>query len=283
MGDETDNPVQACPGPCDAVIPIVYYNQPITIAVAAVDEQVPDIAGIDILESMRQTFTDPDSNPPLSIAEVTPIGPKVLGLGHAGVAFINGTTGHVSYYEYGRYRGDYGEVRRRNGLVKVGGGSEQRLTVEFGEDNNPTPQSFQVLLRNLTQTNVTARAYWATYTKLANGAYDIMQSFAERRITEVEARTADEYNVASNHCFTFAMEVAAQAGLNTNVSSAPDLEITLVGGNILTRGTVSALAPNFEVPARQMLVLQDRYRPLNVNSSGIIVGSFDFPTGLNSR
>lgn len=282
MGDETDNPVQACPCPPDVVIPIVYYNQPITIPVAAVQEKVP-FDDIDVRESMHQTFTDPDSNPPLSIAGVTPKGPKVLGLGHAGVAFINGKDGNVSYYEYGRYGGDYGKVRHEGGLVEVGGGAKQRLTVEFGEDHNPTPQSFQTLLKNLTQTNVTARAYWATYTKLANGAYDIMQRFAEKRIAEVAAGRADGYDVASNHCFTFAMEVAAQAGVNADVSSAPDLEIILVGGNMFIRGAVSVLAPSFEVPARQMLILQDRYRPLSVNSSGSIVGSFEFPTAMGSR
>ena len=38
-----------------------------------------------------------------------------------------------------------------------------------------------------------------------------------------------------------------------------------------------------ELPARQILELQKKYRVLNVDSSGNIEGSFIFPKGLNSQ
>lgn len=193
---------------------------------------------------------------------------------------IDGRNGEVSYYEYGRYDdAGFGEVRHEGGLVEVGGNAKQRLTVEFGEDNNPTPQSFQTLLKNLTQTNGPAYAFWATYTKLTNGAYDIMKRFAELRMREVNVlKSAAKYDINSNHCFTFALEVAAQAGVNADVSTAPDLQVVLV---TITGGTLEAPADlAVELPSRQMLELQRRYRPLNVSQSGNIDGGFTFPEAL---
>jgi len=98
-----DDPIARCPGPCDAVIPIVYPNQPITIPYDAIRGEMSllERAAIDEVQSVRETFTRPNSRPPLSISSSTSTQVRVLGLGHAGVAFYDGITGEVAYYEYG--------------------------------------------------------------------------------------------------------------------------------------------------------------------------------------
>ncbi len=286
MGDETDNPIQSCPGPCDVVIPIVYYNQPITIPYSAIREEMADILQmvINVEESVKRTFTQPKTTPPLSIAEANRTGVKIRGLGHAGVAIINGVNGEVSYYEYGRYGSNYGQVRRENGLVSVLGAESTRLTISFGDNDNPTPASFSNLLQNLTKTNGGSYAFWAIYTKLVNGAYDTMKTFAETRREEVRNRQAISYNINTNHCFTFALEVASEAGVNANVSAASDLKVILISTMDTSVDVPDNLAAKLavELPSRQMLELQKRYQALNVDQSGKIEGQFSFPERLNA-
>lgn len=273
--DSASDPVSPCPGPCDAVIPIVYPNQPITVPYAAIRENMTlfQRAAIDEEASVRATFTRPDTDPPLSISESTRTGVKVRGLGHAGVAFINGLTGAVSYYEYGRYGGNFGDVRVAPNMSGV--------TVSFGDNTNPTPASFAALMRRLTRTNGGPYAFEAVYIKLANGAYDAMLDFAQQRDREVQARTAAAYDINGNHCFTFALEVARAGGVVANVSGAADLEIRLrsaIGTSVSAPENMS-----IELPSRQMRSLQGTYRPLNVSSAGSVEGAFEFPTGLRSR
>lgn len=274
MGDETDNPVQSCPGPCDIVIPIVYYNQPITIPFEPIREKVPK--GIDVPASVERTFTNAESKPPLSIYKKTSSFVRVLGLGHAGVAIINGKNGEARYYEYGRYDPkNYGAVRE---VVNI-----NSLTIVFDGEGNPVKKSMQSLMNALVITNRGPYEFEAVYIKLVNGAFDTMKKFVQTRIQDISKQNAKEYDVAENHCFTFAMEVAYEAGVNTNVSAAEDLDVVLVGGSALTRGLTGLLAPSFEVPSRQMRTLQKRYRPLNVNSDGTIKEGFEFPKNVNSR
>lgn len=272
--NDIGNPISPCPGPCDVAIPIVYPSQPIFIPANAVQEGVP--FEIDVEASLHATFTVPGSSPPLSISEASTAGVRVLGLGHAGIAMINGRSGEVAYYEYGRYDpAQFGRVRTVPAIGAV--------TMQFGEDGNPTSDSFVQLMSALTRTNGGPYAFEAVYIKLSNGAFDVMKEFSNDRKTDVRERRAEAYDVAGNHCFTFATEVAESAGVNANVANATPLKIEIRGGNILTRNLVGWGAPDFEVPARQMRALQERYRPLNVSNSGVVDGEFSYPTGLNSR
>ena len=261
---------ETCPAPVDAVIPIVYFNQPITIPFSEVDNQIPDISRIDVNASMRSTFTVTDSDPPVEIVMETPSALKVSGLGHAGVAFINGSTGECLYYEYGRYdAANFGLVRSVSAVSNI--------TINFEETGNPSLSSFENLTRSLVATNGPSRPFNAVYIKLEIGSFDVMKAFCDARISEITSREAQAYSVANNHCFTFALEVAEQVGVNVNVAEAPDLELRLEGGHILTRIAILAMAPSFEVPARQMRVMQRRYTALNVDPSGSIQSSFSFP------
>ena len=274
MGN-VDDPVQSCPGPCDVVIPIVYSNQPISVPYKSIRDGMSLLqrAAIDEVESVRQTFTRPDENPPLSIYKATSKGVKVLGLGHAGVAFINGVTGAVSYYEYGRYDGPgYGRVR-----------SPYTGTVTFNEMGNPDPNSFASLMGALAKTNYSSGyGFEGVYVKVPNGSYQIMKDFANKRIADIKARNAPAYDINSNHCFTFALEVASTVGVNADVSSARDLEMILV--NSITGGRIDAPDDlSIELPSRQVLVLQQRYKPLSISLNGSIAGGFNFPAGLYSQ
>jgi len=274
MGN-ADDPVQSCPGPCDVVIPIVYSNQPISVPYKSIRDGMTLLqrAAIDEVESVRQTFTRPDANPPLSIYKATSKGVKVLGLGHAGVAFINGVTGAVSYYEYGRYDGPgYGLVR-----------SPYTGTVTFDEMGNPDPNSFASLMAALTKTNYgSGQGFEGVYVKVPNGSYQIMKDFADTRMADIKAKKAAAYDINGNHCFTFALEVAGSVGVNADVSSAEDLEMILI--NSLTGGRIDAPdGTSIELPSRQVLVLQQRYKQLKIGSSGTVVGNFSFPAGLYSK
>lgn len=262
------DPVARCPVACDGVIPIVYPNQPITIPVAAVRGvmSMTQRAAIDEEESMRRTFTQPNSSPPLSIVGADSTQVRVLGLGHAGVAFYSGKTGEVAYYEYGRYNGDYGAVRSK---------AMPRLT--FDKSGNPTNASFAGLLRALTQTNGGPYAFESVFVKLPNGTFDTLKLAAETQQRLVAARLAPAYDVKGNHCFTFSLKISEAGGVNANVAAAPDLDMILV--SILGTGIKAPKDAAIELPARQMRVLQSRYRPLNVSKDGAILGSFAFPAG----
>lgn len=274
--DDVANPSSPCPNPCDVAIPIVYPNQPITIPADEVAKQIP--FELDIRDSLQATFTQPGTAPALSIASWNGNDAHVLGLGHAGIAMIDGATGAVKYYEYGRYdSGNYGRVRSVASVEQIKISFEPRT-------GNPTTASLQQLASALTRTNGGPNGFEAVYVKLANGAFKAMVSFSETRKAEVVARRAAAYNIASNHCFTFAMEVASAVGVRTqSAKTAPKLDVQLKGGNLVTRGLVGSMAPEFEVPARQMRVLQQSYRAFDVSSAGQISSSFAYPTGLNTK
>lgn len=132
----------------------------------------------------------------------------------------------------------------------------------------------------LTKTNYgLGYGFEGVYVKVPNGSYQIMKDFADKRMADVAEKTASAYDINSNHCFTFALEVAGTAGVYADVSTAEDLEMILI--NSITGGRIDAPdGTSIELPSRQVLVLQQRYKPLNVGSTGTVVGGFGFPAGL---
>jgi len=273
-----DNPESPCPAACDVAIPVVYWQQPIKIPADQVAARIP--FDIDLRASMEATFTNSDSSPPISITRWSGNNPYVSGLGHAGIAMIDGRTGAVAYWEYGRYdAAQFGEVRGVPAVASV--------TMTFDEAGNPKRSALDQLARVLTTTNGSGQLYEGVYIKLANGSFDRMVAFAENRKTLVAqgpSGNAEIYSVESNHCFTFAMEVAAVAGVRTAAArNAPVLEVELIGGNMATRALIRSFSPEFEVPGRQMRALQQNYRAFNVSSAGAIGSGFEFPRALNSK
>jgi len=250
----------------DAVIPIVYPQQPITVPFSAISDGMTTMQwlALSVQSSVRSTFTRADTDPPLRIVSETDDYVKVAGLGHAGVAIINGETGETKYYEYGRYGGNYGAVRERT-----------VANVQMGNECNPTPESLDNLARDLTRTNGGPYGFEAAYIKLADGAFERMKEFAQQRTLAVNSRTALAYDISNNHCFTFSTEVANAGGASANVSSAPDLEVILIS-RIGTRVD----APDdlaVELPSRQIQVLQQSYTPFSVGRDGTVPSGFSPP------
>lgn len=260
-------PVSACEEyKFDTVIPLVYPLQPITIPLQAIEDgmSLTEWAVLSISRSMSATFNRPNTNPPLAITSSTDTQIRVTGLGHAGVVIINGETGRTRYFEYGRYGGPYGRVRER---------TVADVTLE--DYCNPSSASLEALARDVTRTNGGPYGFEAAYIKLPDGSYEQMEQFITQRVSAVQARTAAAYDINSNHCFTFAVEVAAAGGAQSDVSSAPDLDIRL-----RSRIGTSVSAPddlNIELPSRQIQVLQSRYTALSVGTNGQVPASFAPP------
>lgn len=99
----------------DAVIPVVYREQPITIPLSTISEGMTtaQCLALSIERSVRATFNRSDTDPPLRIIRQTDEVVQVAGWGHAGVVLINGETAETKYFEYGRYAGNFGSVRER--------------------------------------------------------------------------------------------------------------------------------------------------------------------------
>lgn len=250
----------------DAVIPIVYPQQPITVPLAAISDGLTTTQwlALSVQRSVQATFTRSDTDPPLRIVRSTDEYVKVVGLGHAGVVIVNGETGETKYYEYGRYSGNYGAVRER-----------PVANVQMGNECDPTPESLGNLAQELTRTNGGPYGFDAAYIKLPNGAFERMDEFVQQRTIEVNRRTAPAYDINNNHCFTFATEVAVAGGASANVSSSPDLEIILI-----TRIGTRVDAPNdlaVELPSRQIKVLQQSYTPFIVGRDGAVPSGFSPP------
>lgn len=254
----------------DIVIPLVYPSQPITIPYSAISDGMTTAQwlALSVTRSIDATFTRPDTSPPLQITQRTDDYVKVTGLGHAGVVYINGETGVTKYYEYGRYNGNYGLVRKVS-----------MPNVQMEDHCNPSSASLNALASALTRTNGGPYGFEGAFIKLPDGAFERMDAFVQQRLREVNARTAPAYDINSNHCFTFAVEVAQAGGASANVSSAEDLEVRLV-----SRLGTSVDAPEdlaVELPSRQIQVLQRRYTPLSVGASGSVPSSFAPPQRPN--
>lgn len=259
----------------DVVIPIVYPDQAITIPKGTVRQRLTALRladDIDIDQTFRSTFDDPSSQPALRIVTDTKQFVKVSGLGHAGIAIIDGNSGKAEYYEYGRYDADgFGQIRQSF--------LQTRLTFDYA--GNPKAEQLDALFRELTTTNGGPHRFEGVYVKLPSGSFEIMKTFASRRSDDVLHRTAPAYSVSDNHCFTFALEVAKAAGVRPVVSGAAPLTLRPVftpDANFLERGiSRGALSLfNIQVPTRQMLIMQNHYTPIHVSKTGRMV-PFAFP------
>ena len=98
----------------DVAIPIVFPDYLITVETPAVEVDVPDLLPwVDVLPNHLK---------------VSATKQKIRYLGHAGILFIQGSSGLTKYYEYGRYdRAAKGLVRKQT-LSDVNMGSNGRPT-----------------------------------------------------------------------------------------------------------------------------------------------------------
>ena len=251
----------------DVAIPVVYPNQPITIEDRWITDEMTwgQWIGLDLGDSYERTFNRPDTSPPLKIVDTSRSGIKVTGIGHAGVTIIDGKSGETRYYEFGRYGGLSGAVRE----VAV-------PDVTIGGDKNPTKASFDALLKAMTETNRGGPyAFEGVYIKYPVGRFAVMKAYAEQRTKDQASGAAPAYDPAKNHCFTFAVDVVRAGGASASVSGAPYLDIRLED----RLGNTHEAPPDllFELPSRQVRVLQGQHPPISVGTGGSITNGFTFP------
>ena len=119
----------------------LWQPQPITVPAAEIRRRVP--FGPDVKAWLAASFSVPASRPALRIERWAGDDTRVPGLGHDGIALINGRTGGGAYWEYGRYDvADFGLVREVENVAAV--------TIDFEPDTgNPTAASRNALARQL--------------------------------------------------------------------------------------------------------------------------------------
>ena len=122
-----------------------------------------------------------------------------LPLGHAAVVAVDPETGTTRYYEYGRYDGDFGKVKRRT-----------IPDVIIGLDGVPTPESLEVRYDFLSAELGKGRPVIAKY--YSDSDYDKIIEFAEQRKNDPNRCPYSLNPLSANTCFTFSWE-AIYAGL----------------------------------------------------------------------
>jgi len=121
-------------------------------------------------------------------------------LGHAGVVALDPATGSTRYYEYGRYGGDFGDVKRRT-----------IPDVKIGKDGKPTPKSLKSLYDFLSKKYGKGKPVSADY--YSDAKYLDIIKFAEKRKNNPDRDPYSWNPFSPNHCKTFAQE-AVDAGRN---------------------------------------------------------------------
>lgn len=171
----------------DIVIPIVFPDYLIAVNTPKKRVKIPDlIPGFDIL---------PDD------VEIPETKNKVPELGHAGVLFINGLSGTTKYYEYGRYGGGIGVVRKlpiRD--VKI-------------QSNHPTKASLSYTLSQISSKSGQNGRIAGAYIQVPN-KYKAMLKYASKRHSENSNPQRKPYDLFSNSCNHFMKGVLEAADVS---------------------------------------------------------------------
>lgn len=169
----------------DVVIPIVFPEYRVTVAVPA--------ASFDLFP-----FIDFDNFKTPAYKD------KFSDLGHAGVLFINGSTGLTKYYEYGRYdSAGLGLVRKIAGLPDV--------RVAKGEI---VLSSMKNTLRHISQKSGQSGKIKAAVIQVP-GKFASMLTYAEQRKKQNGIPNRKAYDLFLNSCIHFVKSVAMAAGVDT--------------------------------------------------------------------
>jgi hypothetical protein len=168
----------------DFVVPVVFPDYLITVIERPVDVKVPRILpGQDL-------FPDHIRIPATKLPE----------LGHAGVLFVKGSSGTTKYYEYGRYdRANLGLVVRRP------------VPDVITRNKLPTMASLLVTMRRISQQSGQHTRIEGAFIELADGSYDKMLDYAQRRLKENTDPKREPYHLTSNSCLHF-MKGTSEAG-----------------------------------------------------------------------
>lgn len=169
----------------DYVVPIVFPDYLIVVIERPVELKVPDlIPGVDLFPHY------------IRIPET-----RLPDLGHAGVLFINGTTGTTKYYEYGRYdRAKLGLVMRRP------------IPDVIIKNKLPTQASLARTLGQISQMAGQNTRISGAFIQLPDGAYKRMLVYAQVRLKDNTNATRAPYSLTSNSCLHFMKETAEAGG-----------------------------------------------------------------------
>ena len=167
----------------DIVIPIVFPDYQIGIETPAYE--------VDVFP-----FTDFDNFKIPSMKE------RVSNLGHAGILFIDGSTGTTKYYEYGRYDpANKGLVRRvpiKNAKIKDG-------KIDILSLKGP--------LEQITRVAGKGGRIKGVYIEVEN-EYQNMLQYAESRKAQNAFPKREPYNILTNSCIHFVKALTKIAGIN---------------------------------------------------------------------
>lgn len=171
----------------DIVIPIVFPDYLIAVNTPKKRFKIPDlIPGFDIL---------PDE------ATIPETKHKFPELGHAGILFIEGSSGATKYYEYGRYIGPLGHVRK--------------LTIRDVEmsGGHPTKVSLSYTLSQISVKSGQDGRIIGAYIEVP-GKFENMLNYALKRHRENSNPQRKPYELISNSCNHFMKGVLEAAGVS---------------------------------------------------------------------
>jgi len=171
----------------DIAIPIVFPDYLISVNTPKTRISIPDlIPGFDVF---------PDE------IEVPETKNKFPELGHAGILFISGATGTTKYYEYGRYGGSIGAVRKLSIRdVKM-------------QKKHPTKATLSYTLSQISAKSGQGGRISGAYIEVTN-QYASMLAYAKRRELDNKNLKRKPYDLFSNSCNHFMKGVLEAAGID---------------------------------------------------------------------
>jgi hypothetical protein len=178
----------------DFVIPIVFPEYLIVVNERPFEIRVPDLI------PGRELF------PHFVRVPVT----RLPEIGHAGVLFIDGSTGTTKYYEYGRYQTALGWVMRR-----------PIPDVEIGSDNLPTVASLKAALHSISQQAGQKGPIQGAFIALPDGSYAAMYAYARKRMLENNDPNRPPYSLITHSCLQFMKQVAEEGGADMPIVLDP--------------------------------------------------------------
>lgn len=170
----------------DLAIPIVFPDYLIVVNTPKTRISIPDlIPGFDLL---------PDD------VEVPETKNKFPELGHAGILFIKGSNGTTKYYEYGRYGGPLGAVRKLN---------IRDVTMQKG---HPSRLSLSYTLSQISVKSGQGGRISGAYIEIPN-QFESMLAYAKKRHLDNNNPKRKPYDLFSNSCNHFMKGVLEAAGV----------------------------------------------------------------------
>jgi hypothetical protein len=138
---------------------------------------------------------------PLPVVNIPRIRQKLPYLGHAGILFIDGTTGRTKYYEYGRY--DPAE----KGLVR-----HQLIPDVKMKGGRPVHDCFTHVLARISHLSGQNGRIEGAYIELEHGSYAKMLFYSTQRMSENTRPTREAYDLDDHSCLHFMRSTAFAGG-----------------------------------------------------------------------